>query len=272
MNAVALLSEIIARGGNTSAGFHRDNPAFAAFLRHGYLRHAGVVASVVCDDCEEPHAAPVLFDDGRYGYVCPDLGFVPQDREDLQAVQPDLSLLIDRLAQALDCKKTKASPLHGQTWRIGAVAQDAGEVMLYFQPRLQDEEDAGDLTRALSHEVRSQWRLVVTALGNLPVAGAQTVELGDLAEIDTETGALRILAEPADLVAMPRKNSGGRPSEYGASLSALITARKKSGTSLSGRNAEAHAVLADFQQEYPDRTPPSLSTVRDHVTKSRSGQ
>jgi len=272
VSTVALLSEIIAQGGKISARFYRDNPTLATLLRHGYLSEAGVLKSVVCNDCEAPHAAPVLFEDGRYGYVCSDIGFVVQDRAVFQALQPDLPLLIERLPQALDCKKTKGSPLHDQTWRIGAVVQDAGEVMLYFQPRLQGEEDASNLTRALSQEVRSRWRLIVTSLGTLPVANAETVRLSDLAEIDSNTGAFHILAQPGDLVGMPRKNKRGRPSEYGAILSALIAARKKSGASLAGRNAEAKALLGDFKQEHPDLTPPSISTVRGYVSNSRGGQ
>lgn len=271
MNAATLLRDVIAQGGSASASFYRDDPAFAALLHHGYLKETGLVASVVCDDCDEVHAAPVVFEGGRYGYICPDLGFAPRDRGDLQAVLPDLPLLIDRLSDALDCKKRRATALHGQTWRIGAVAQASGEVMLYFQPRLQCEEDSQELAHALTREVRSQWRLIVTALGTLSVAGAQAVQLDDLAELDTNTGAVRILAEPSELVGMPRRNTGGRPSEHSEPLAAIITDRSKSGVALDGVNAESRAILADFKARHPDKPAPSIETVKRHLRKSRGG-
>ena len=271
MNAVALLRDVIARGGSASANFYRDDPAFAVLLHHGYLKEAGLVASVVCDDCDEAHAAPVAFEGGCYGYVCPDLGFVPRDRADLQAVQPDLPLLIGRLSDAFDCKKRRAVALHGQTWRIGSVTHVTGEVMLYFQPRLQCEEDSQELAHAMSREVRTQWRLIVTALGTLSVAGAQAVQLDDLAELDTNTGAVRILAKPSELVGMPRKNTGGRPSEHSEPLAAIITDRSKSGVALDGVNAESRVILADFKALHPEKAAPSIETVKRHLRKSRGG-
>ena len=271
MTAIALLCEIIAQGGKVPAALYRDDPAFAALLRHKYLREVGIVASLVCNECDFPHAAPVVFEDGHYGYYCPDLGFVPLERTNLQAVQPELSRLIERLAQTLECKRRKASALDVQTWRIGVVETSAGEIMLYFHPRMQSEEDARGLDQALTREIRSRWRLIVTASGTLPFTGAQTVRLDDLVELETETGVLHILAQPADLVGVPRKNSGGRPSEHGATLSAIISDRMLSGAALDGVNAEAKAILADFKSRNPGSSAPSTSTIKRHLTRSRGG-
>lgn len=271
MTEFTLLCEIIAQRAAVTTSFYRNDPTFAVLLRHGFLKEAGVVASVVCNDCDVPHAAQVIFEGGQYGYFCSDLGFVPKDRADLQTVQPDLPLLIGRLADAFECKKRRTNALRGQTWRIGAVTQNVGEVMLYFQPCLYAEEDALDLDQALNGEVRSPWRLIVTALGTLSVAGAQAVPLDDLAGLTPDTGALRILAQPADLVGMPRKNKGGRPTEYREPLAAIISDRRQSGAALDGVNAESNAILADFKARQPDETAPSFETVRRHLRKSLGG-
>lgn len=75
MTALALLCEIIATGGKISADFYRSDRAYALLQRYGLLREAGgVVETVVCGTCDEAHSAPVIFEDGQYGYYCPKTG------------------------------------------------------------------------------------------------------------------------------------------------------------------------------------------------------
>ena len=271
MTPLAMLCEIIALGGKASVAPYRGDPGFTTLLRHGFVREAGVSASVVCDDCDDAHAAPVVFEAGRYGYHCPELGFVALDRTDVRAVLPNLHPLIEALAEVFDCKRRKQSPVQGQTYRIGAINTEAGEIVLYFHPKLQSEEDARELAHALSREVRAQWRLTVTAIGTLPVAGTQTVQLDDLAALDAENRALRILTQPADLMGIPRRNKGGRPSEQGPALAEIISDRNKSGVALPGLNAESRALLAEFEMIHPDKQAPSIATIKRHLNKSRGG-
>ena len=272
MNALGLLGEIIAAGGKPAASAYRDRPGYAALLRYGFLQEVGVASSVVCDDCSMPHSAQIVFEGGRYGYYCPDLGYVSLDQANIQALRPGIGQLVGALAEALGCKRRRQTPVHGQTWRIGMLEAEPGGVMLYVHPKLQSEVDAQELSDALSREVRAQWRLIVTSAGTIPVAGAQAVRLDDFAELNAETGALRIHASPADLLGMQRKTSGGRPNEFSLLLSEISAERDRYGVALSGRNEEAKAILAAFKQSYPDKRPPSLSTVRDHVSKCRAGQ
>lgn len=271
MNSLGLLCEIIAAGGKPAASGYRARPGYAALVQHGFLQEAGVVSSVVCDECDAPHSAPVVFEGGRYGYYCPDLGFVGLDQTHIQALRPDAGRLVGALADAMGCMRRKQTPVHGQTWRIGALEAEADALMVYFHGKLQSEEDARGLSDALSREVRAQWRLVVTAAGTMPVAGAQAVRLGDLAELDHETGALRILAAPADLVGMPRKNSGGRPSAHGDLLKPLIEQRIQTGEALEAINAEFRAVKTLFQAAYPNHPLPSESAIKRYIRDARGG-
>ncbi len=230
------------------------------------------MASVVCNNCDEPHSAPVVTEDGSYGHYCPDIGFVPLDRTYLQAVLPDFPQVIDRLADAFDCRQRKISALHGQTWRIGSVETASEPVMLYFHPTLQSEDEARDLQNALGREVRSEWRLVVTSRGTLPMAELVAVRLDDLVEMDVETGLLRGVSDPGTLAGVPRRNPGGRPSAYGPVISRLIEERINNGQAVKGRNKEAEAVLNLYLQRNPDKSAPSLSSVKEYVTKLRTGQ
>ncbi|MDO6729580.1 hypothetical protein Q4577_06090 [Marinovum sp. 2_MG-2023] len=272
MNALLLLCELIAQGCKGSASFYGDNHAFAALLRNGYLCESGVVGSVVCNDCEEAHAAPVVCEAGCYGYFCPDRGFVPVRREDVQAVSPDVPKLIQALADSFECKRRKATALHGTTWRIGAIETDQGDVMLFFHPCLRDESDLLALGDALSREMRSTWRLVVTAEGSATVDGTVAVSLGELVDLDSKDGRLLPLSDPRTLVGVPPRNLGGAPNRFGHLLIAIIEERVRSGQAMLGRNEEAKVVLVHFERKHPDLKPPSLSSVKDYVTKIRTGQ
>jgi hypothetical protein len=271
VSTTSRLCEIIAQGGKVSADFYGGDDGFAELLRHGYLRSTGVLASVFCDDCDAPHSAPIVYQGQQYGYFCPDLGFLTLDPARLGAFLPDIPKLIDRLADALGCRQRKTSSICGETWRIGVVQTDAATVMIYFHPTLSTENDARAVQDALGREARSDWRLVVTAQGALPMAGLATVRLDDLAEIDTATGALHVLADPGVLTGMPRKNLGGRPAEHGDLLKPLIESRIRDGAAVEGINAEAREVRTAFITKFPDHPIPSDPTIKRHIKKARGG-
>lgn len=271
MSATSQLCEIIAQGGKVSADFNSGGNGFAALARHGYLREAGVLASVVCDECDVPHSAPVVYQADGYGYYCPDLGFLTLDAARLAAFSPDVPKLIDRLSEALGCRQRKSSSIHGETWRIGAVHTDAATVMLYFHPTLATEDDVRELHHALAREARSEWRLVVTAQGALPMVGLATVRLDDLAEINVKTGTLCVIADPGVLAGLPRKNPGGRPSAHGDLLRPLIAGRIRDGSAVVGINAEAREVRDAFAAKYPDRPVPSDSAIKRYIREARGG-
>lgn len=271
MSAAARLSEIIAQGGKVSASFCDGDDGFAALLRHGYLRGSGVSTSIVCDECDAPHSAPVVYEGAQYGYFCPDLGFLTLDLARLAVFSPDVPKLVGRLADTLGCRQRKLSSIHGETWRIGTIQTDAATVMIYFHPTLATEDDARALQDALGREARSEWRLVVTAQGALPMPGLSTVLLDDLVEIDHATGALRVFADPGVLAGMPRKNLGGRPSEHGDLLRPLIEGRIRDGAAVGGVNAEARDVRAAFIAKYPNQSAPSDATIKRYIREARSG-
>lgn len=271
MSAAARLCDVIAQGCKVSADFDGEDDGFLALVRHGYLREAGVLASIVCDECDAPHSAPVFYQEDGYGYYCPDLGFVTLEPTRLAAFLPDIPKLVDGLADALGCRQRKSSSLYGETWRIGAVQTDAATVMLYFHPTLETEDDARAFQHALAREARSEWRLVVTAKGALPMAGLATVQLDDLAEIDITTGELHVTSDPSFLAGLPRKNPGGRPPALGDLLRPLIEGRIRDGAAVDGVNAEARKVRAAFKAKYPDHSAPSDATVKRYIREARRG-
>lgn len=271
MSATARLCEIITQGGKVFVDFYDGDDGFAGLVRHGYMRGSGVSSSVVCDECDSPHSAPVVYEGEKYGYFCPDIGFLPLCPARLAAFSPDIPKLIKRLADAFGCRQRKSSSIHGKTWRIGAVQTDAATVTIYFHPTLETEDDARALQDALGREARSEWRLVVTAQGALPMAGLTTVRLDEFVEIDIITGELSVVADLAYLAGLPRKNLGGRPAEHGDLLRPLIEGRIREGAAVDGVNAEADEVRDAFASKYPDRPIPSESAIKRYIRQARGG-
>jgi hypothetical protein len=239
LSAIDVLCEIIAQGGKARAASFCVRRGYSALLDGGYLRETGMVQAICCQDCDDPHDAEVVFDGGQYGILCPDLGFVPLSRGQVAAVVPDLPRLVADLADAFDCKRRKTAPLQGEAWRVGAVETAGGDVTLYFHPRLKSEQDLRDLRSALSREVKSPFRLILTADGGLPFEDAKTAQLCDVVELNCETSALTATVDPGAIVGAPVKRVGGTPNIYGETLTRLIRSRVEYGIALPGRSAGA---------------------------------
>ena len=269
MRAIGLLCELIATGGKAAAQSYAERPGYDALLRSGLIREAGVIQSIPCDACSEPHDAEVLHQDGRYGYHCPELGFVPLDRAALTAILPDVSVLVERLADSFGCRRRLGRPI-GTTWRIGSAATLGGDLTVYFHPRLATTEDARDLSAALEREVTSPYRLVVAAAGSLP-SGPFSARLDDVVELDTETGDLIPVADLASIVFAPVKNPGGRPNLHREGVLELAQLRINTGAALPGLNDEARAIAAAYPDRFPDRYSPSFSTIKRYLAEARGG-
>lgn len=221
-------------------------------------------------ECETAHAAEVICDEDVYGHFCPDLGFVPLERREVAAVEPDLPALIEHLAEAFSCARRKATPVHGNTWRVGAVKTDHGDIMLYFHPRLRDGEDAREFADALSREIASAWRIVITACGQLPISGAATLALAELVALSPAGKPLDPAVDLHAIVGVPASRRAGTPNRFRENCLTLIRSRIASGIALAGRNEEAKAVLLLMKKDLGSDAP-SLVTVRRYVTEARTG-
>ena len=272
MQPIELLCEIAAQRGKVAAFQYSREPFFPALLAHGFLDETGVIQSVSCLNCDTAHEAEIMHHSGRDGYFCPEAGFVPVSENEIRAVRANVPKMIAALANAFECRARKSSPVTGETWRIGKMGSEAGDITIYFHPTLQAERDAADLSAALAQEAGSTYRLVLTAAGTLNAGEIKTAPLSEVVELDPSNAEYRSVADLRDLVGAPRKNPGGAPNRYGKTLSALIMQRMADGMALDGRNKEAHAVLSEFKQLKPHLKPPSLSSVQNYVSKVRAGQ
>ena len=271
MSAATLLCEIIAQGAKASAGTFRSRAGYHALILQGLVQESGVVQSIQCDDCDDPHDAEVVFESGQYGYFCPENGFVAIERSDLTGVKSDLQTLTSFISAALGCNRRKGTPVSGSTWRVGALDTIAGDLTIYFHPRLQSCEDLHELEAALQREVVSPFRLILTAAGSLNVPGAKSARLDEVLELDPVSGDLVEYSDLRVIVKVPLENSGGRPNVYGKKLDTIIRTRIGNGQALLGRNEEGKAILDVFRKQFQNEKPPSLPTIMRYLTKARGG-
>lgn len=271
MSAIALLCEIIAQGAKACTRSFCTRAGYDALVHCGYARETGVVQSCACHECDDPHDAEIVWENDHYGFFCPENGFVPVERSKITGVQPNLPNLVAGLAAALDCKRRKTTPVHGMTWRIGAVETPTGDLMLYFHPLLRSAGDVRDLETALGREIRSPFRLIVTADGALSVLVGKTARLDEVAELDIVSGRMLATADVRAIVEAPRAISDGRPNQFGARLQTLIQSRIQAGNALPGRNEEAQAILIAYRDQFPNAQPPSLPTIKRYLTEERRG-
>ena len=269
MDAASLLAEIIAQRGRVLTASYPLEPQFSALIERGFLGDAGIAQSVFCDDCDMPHDAEVVFEDGQYGIYCYDLGFIPKGRSEVAAVQPNLELLVKSLAVDLGCRRTKSTPVHGETWRVGEVPCSAGNVVVYLHPVLRDDGDLQALKDALGREsTGAQYGVVLTARGTLSAPPFQTALLKECITFDATKGRFVVDADLPAIAGVPVKRTGGRPSQYADLLSKIIAERRKTGEALPGVNEEARAIQALLKPSGPNSSPPSIPTIKRAISNS----
>ncbi|MBM1557976.1 hypothetical protein JQV19_15945 [Sulfitobacter mediterraneus] len=271
MDAIQLFAALLAQRGRVRSVEYSSFPAYDNLIKAGLIEEFSVVSSMICDECDHPHDAKIVFEGSQYGYYCPQLGFVSKPRSELIAVQPNLSAFVSQVADALDCKRRKSAPLDKDTWRIGAIESTAGDVVLYLHPTLQEARDLRGVQAALASEVRSPFGVILTSSGTLTAPPFVTAQLDDVLSFDSKAGKLSMVADVRAIAGVPEQRTGGRPNEYERPLSELIALRASQGRALKGRNVEARAIIVEFKSQFPNIDCPSLPTVQRYVTKIRSG-
>ena len=272
MTAIETLSSIISQRGKASRVFFEKQVGFDPLIETGLVEVTGKVQSVLCDACSDPHDAEVVFRDGNYGFYCHEAGFCRIDESGVTAIKPSIGALVANLAAVFDCKRRKSTPIHADTWRIGAIYTPSGDLALYFHPSLQTDQDVSAAQSALRDETRSAFRLIITAVGNLTVSNAKSARLEDIVELDSRTNGLAALADPRIIAGAPKAVTNGRPNLYADKLEPLILQRIEDGNTHEGLNKEAKAIREVLSQSSPDGQVPSLSTVKSYLSKTRTGQ
>jgi|GEM_PF-3315964 len=271
MSPVALLCAIISQSGKVAATTYRTYDAYGYLVTAALVRREGLVQSMQCDACDIGHDAAIVFEDGCYGHVCPEAGFVPIERADLIAIAPDYEALAKQVAAVLGCRAGGPRRLADQTWYIGTVRTDAADIAVYFHARLQTAQDLQSLETALRGLVRTRFGLALTARGTLPVPGLSTAPLDQVLGFDPAQGGLVAASDLSVLVGAPVKPKGGRPNQYAERIKEIIADRATNGRAEAGKNAEIRAIQAEYTARFVDHSRPSRSTIGRHLADVQGG-
>ncbi len=266
-----LFASLLAQRGRVRSVEYSSFPAYRDLIKAGLVEETGVVSSVICDECNQPHDSEIVYEGSQYGFYCPDFGFVSKARSELIATQPNLSEFVAKIADHLNCRRRKSTPLEGQTWRVGALDTHQGAVVVYVTPKMQEAQDVNGFQSATSSELKSPFGIVLTSIGTLSVAPYNTVQIRDIIDLEPETGKLIVVADLQAIAGVPKERNGGRRNEYSKPLSELSAIRVKEKRTLKGRNEEAKALRAEYKVQFPNQKIPSQSVVNKFVTKFRGG-
>lgn len=262
MDHARLLADIISQNAPVAAAPLQSLVAYQKLIDDGYIEETGVVQSILCDDCNQPHDAALVFETDQYGIHCHELGFIVKERRELVAVKPNLKRLVESLADSMGCKRKKSTPIHNETWRIGVVSGPSADVAMYFQPTMRDFADLRSLETALAREARLHFGVVLTAEGEMTRPPFKTLCIEDCLMFNEETGVFAFDVDLLTVVGAPETRKGGRPSPYRITLAKIIADRRNSGAAISGTNAEARAIQDIFNSSNQNDLRPSLSTIK----------
>ena len=271
MSAISLLCEIVCQDGKAPMTALRNTLAFCQLKALDFVKPGGLATSLVCEACDAPHDAEIVYQDESYGHYCPELGFVPTQCSDIETCRANLEPFLSAVSRALGCKHPKPRRLSGSSWRVGRCDSQGGEIAVYFHPSLEAEADISALEAILGKEVKARYTLVLTAKGTAPVPAAHVVELAEIVAISQDASGVEIDIDPGELVGAPRLNGGGAPNQWAALLVPLIKARAEAGIALAGLNEEAR-VLQQLCKEKHGRSPKSLNTAKGYLSQYRTGQ
>ena len=271
MDAAEIFVTLITQRGGVRAIEYSKHSAYNHLLKAGFIEEAGVVPSLVCDECDAPHDATIVYEQEHYGYYCPDLGFVPKARSELITVKANIEKFVSNLAEHLDVRRRKTTPIAGDIWRVGVLISFKSDLAVYFCPTLRDAEDLEACRAALGREVKASYGIIFTALSALELPPYKTVNLTDALSFDAASRIFSLDFDLFEIAGVPVRKTGGRPSPYAKDLEGLIEQRVKSGVTLDGRNEEAKAVLIAFKEQFPTKRSPSLSTVKNYISEFRGG-
>jgi hypothetical protein len=228
MDAVDIFSQLVEQRGKVLARSYSHHSAYDDLIKAGLIEEAGVVSSIVCDNCDHPHETKIEYQDAEYGFLCPDIGFQQVNRADIVSVRPKIGTFVAQLAEDQGCKRRKSTPLDGETWRLGALETPAGDVAVYFQAVMLDAKDIAAFQRALTGEMKASFGIVLTSTGALSVPFYITVPLKEALFFDPEAGGFVVDLDLPSIAGIPETRKGGRPSAYKDTLTKLIAQRARS--------------------------------------------
>ncbi len=259
-----------------------DNGTLAMLVKAGALVEHGVVESVWCDECDDGHFAALHRDPEteRFGWICPQHGFIEAELEEIRQYRVDIDRVADSLADGVTSSSTKDFKLSpGFLWRIGHYPFKDRRVEILLVPRIRGLDELARIQDVTQKLPTPDLGLVLVADG-LPLSGATLLNgyhVWPLAEVITIDSAGRLRFDEIELERAIRKHiperlppRPGRPS--GIEATRVVYNELMNQGYERGRNATAREIEKRWTEVLPGEKPPSLVTIKKHVSEIRKEQ
>jgi hypothetical protein len=239
--------------------------------RRGIFRHAGLLKTICCRYCEDPHSCPVIRSpEGRYHYHCLNNGRIDVGQDELTLLAFDRTALFAALVAAIGGQRSGIRLFAGgRLARLGLVvsATNAQQWMLIYADGLDDEAVLTRAIDALASELPNGPGLVATPS---PVAMNLTLprnyRLIALHELFSgwEDGFLLDHKAAEIRLGRPKKPPGqpGRPSERELVKEIWLAARGSEAWPAQ-RTPQAQMILSQWPSEHGSR--PAVKTIENHI-------
>lgn len=241
------------------------------------IKDDGPVSSVLCDACQDPHAAPVTYDQGedRYGWTCYDQGFVPAEIDDVAAVSVSIDNLLRRLRSALSCTSGDAKQDNETLKRVGTITIGDEAVTVHLATRSLVGEAIHRVRSAFASAARSDHLLLLVPgfdpASGVVIPGTVIAPLEDVIRLDPQLGLTANQAAIARLAGVNMKPGAGHPSVYGEMLKMLVEERDRKGIAEETIGREATAIQTVWNDRWWGVNIPSSSTVKCKKRTYREG-
>ena len=251
--------------------------AFDVLQTHHVINDDGFVSSVLCDACQDPHAAPVTHDPGedRYGWTCYDQGFVPAEIDDVAAVSVSIDNLLRRLRSALSCTSGEAKQDNETLRRVGTFTIGDEAVTVHLATRSLVGEAVHCVRSAVASVARSDHLLLLVPgfdpASGVVIPGTAIAPLENVIRLDPQIGMTANQAAIARIAGVNMKPGAGRPSVYAKMLETLVEERDRGGIAEEMIGREVTAIRMAWTGRWPDVKIPSSSTVKRAIRAYREG-
>jgi hypothetical protein len=265
-----LACAVLACGSTTITGVpFGDAVGLGMLARIGLLVPSGHVATVICDECSDPHSATVVEAAGQLGCHCAEAGFVSAEMRDLSQYRLDLAAFAVRLADAIGVK----GRVHGWpreaavVWSLGVFDYFDQPIAVHLAPNIADLEIFNMVNAFLEGvQTRTSATAILTnddrALGGLRLArGARIVSLRQVVELgapDTITVDQKALARSALPEALLKPTGRGRRPRQ---RELIIQILREMDVVPDGTSDRERAIRAAWELRFPNVSPPAHATI-----------
>lgn len=234
--------------------------------------------TVLCNACDLMHTARIVIDPVTdiLGWRCPEAGFVAASPDNVQLVRALPDVLVSRLADVLECKRRRESPLIERLlWRVGWFEFGKRDVTVYLAAHVRDADDMQKIALSLSSEPSLRNGMILSpnlsGASGLSISGCRFALLGDLLTLSKDRIGCDQRSVAREIGLRDETGPGRLKHEMRSIVVQVIreflTEKKK----FRSKRAAQEAIKATIQERYPHQKVPGRTVIEDEIDQFIDG-